>query len=133
MPQIESWSRVPVAIRDHLVERMQDRNVSLHDLNRLRLWMETKSEVPERPWYTDFGSFKLCGETKSPKTFLTRGQQPLGADCKDLRTRNAFGMQNFATSFQSRGGTPLDIHVGLYIYVLEFATRVLAGRVRAIK
>jgi len=32
--------------------------------------METKPEVPERPWYKDFGSFKLCGEGKYPKTFL---------------------------------------------------------------
>ena len=78
MPQIESWSRVPVAIRDHPVERMRDRNVSLEDLNRLRLWMETKPEVPEGPWYKDFGSFKLCGESKYPKTFLTRGQPAVG-------------------------------------------------------
>jgi len=29
MPQIETWSRLPPAIRDHLVERMRDRNLSL--------------------------------------------------------------------------------------------------------
>jgi len=28
MPQIEIWSRLPTAIRDHLVERMHDRNIS---------------------------------------------------------------------------------------------------------
>jgi hypothetical protein len=36
MPQIEIWPRIPAAIRDHLVERMHDRNISLDDLNRLR-------------------------------------------------------------------------------------------------
>jgi hypothetical protein len=61
MPQIEVWSRLPAAIRHHLVERMRDRNVSLEDLNQLRLWMESKPEVPEGAWYKDFGSFKLCG------------------------------------------------------------------------
>lgn len=56
----------PIAIRDHLVERMRDRNISLGDLNRLRLWMETKPIVPDGKWFKDFGSFKLCGEGKYP-------------------------------------------------------------------
>jgi hypothetical protein len=39
MPQIETWSRLPQAIRDHLIERMHDRKIGLDDLNRLRIWM----------------------------------------------------------------------------------------------
>lgn len=78
MPQIETWSRLPAAIRNHLVDRMRDRNISLSDLNHLRLWMETKPEVPDGPWYKDFGSFKLCGEGKFPKTFLLAGQAATG-------------------------------------------------------
>lgn len=70
-------SRLPAALRDHLVERMRDRNISLGDLNHLRLWMETKPDVPEGPWYKDFGSFKLCGG-KYPKTFLLAGQAATG-------------------------------------------------------
>ena len=49
MPQIETWSRLPAALRDHLVERMRDRYITLQDLNQLRLWMETKPDVPEGP------------------------------------------------------------------------------------
>lgn len=78
MPQIETWSQLPAALRYHLVERMRDRNISLQDLNRLRLWIETKPEVPEGNWYKDFGSFKLCGEGKYPKTFLLAGQPAVG-------------------------------------------------------
>jgi len=78
MPQIETWPRLPAAIREHLVERMRDRNISLPDLNQLRLWMETKPEVPEGLWYKDFGSFKLCGEGKYPKTFLLPGHAAKG-------------------------------------------------------
>jgi len=78
MPRIESWSHLPSAVRDHLVERMRDRNIGLEDLNRLRLWLETKPEVPEGPWYKDLGSFKLCGEGKYPKTFLLAGQPAVG-------------------------------------------------------
>jgi hypothetical protein len=78
VPQIENWSRLPGAIRDHLVERMHDRNVGLEDLNRLRMWIESKPNVPEGLWFKDFGSFKLCGEGKYPKTFLTAGQSAKG-------------------------------------------------------
>jgi hypothetical protein len=46
MPQIETWSRLPAAVRAHLVERMHDRKISLEDLNQLRLWMEAKPLVP---------------------------------------------------------------------------------------
>jgi hypothetical protein len=78
MPQIESWSRLPQAVRDHLVERMRDPKISLDDLNQLRLWIETKPNVPEGPWYKDFGSFKVCGEGALPKTFLLAGQAAKG-------------------------------------------------------
>ena len=80
MPQIETWSRLPPPIRDHLLERMRDRKISLDDLNRLRLWIESKPEVPEGPWYKDFGSFKLCGEGARPKTFLLVGQVAVGKE-----------------------------------------------------
>ena len=45
--KIEIWSRLPAAVRDHLAERMHDRNISLEDLNQLRLWMESKPDVPD--------------------------------------------------------------------------------------
>jgi hypothetical protein len=78
MPQIETWPRTPTAIRDHLVERMHDRNISLDDLNHLRVWLETRPNVPEGRWFKDFGSFKLCGDGKYPKTFLLSGQIATG-------------------------------------------------------
>jgi hypothetical protein len=78
MPQIESWPRIPAALRDHLIDRMRDRNISLDDLNRLRGWLETGPNVPTGPWFKDFGSFKLCGEGKYPKTFLLAGQIAAG-------------------------------------------------------
>jgi hypothetical protein len=78
MPQIETWSRLPPAIRDHLIDRMRDRNISVDDLNRLRLWIESKPDVPEKQWYKDFGSFKLCGEGKYPKTFLLANHAAAG-------------------------------------------------------
>lgn len=78
MPHIETWPRLPAAVRDHLVQRMHDREIDLGDLNQLRLWMESKPLVPEGKWYKDFGSFKLCGEGRFPKTFLSKGQAAIG-------------------------------------------------------
>ncbi len=76
--QVASWSHLPIAIRDHLAERMRDRKISLTDLNQLRIWIESKPHVSEGPWYKDFGSFKLCGEGSYPKTFLLAGQTAKG-------------------------------------------------------
>ena len=80
MPQIETWPRLPIAVRDHLVERMHDRNISLDDLNQLRVWLEARPHVPEGRWFKDFGSFKLCGEGKYPKTLLLAGQTATGEE-----------------------------------------------------
>lgn len=78
MPRLETWSRFPAALRDHLIQRMRDRNITLPDLNRLRLWIETNPEVPAGRWFKDFGSFKMCGEGSLPKTFLLPGQAATG-------------------------------------------------------
>ena len=61
MPKIERWENFPEAVRQHLIERMRDRAITIADLNRLRLWIDTMPAVPEVDWYTDFGSFKICG------------------------------------------------------------------------
>ena len=78
MAEIETWSRLPAAVRNHLIERMRDRSISLEDLNHLRLWIESKPNVSEGAWYKDFASFKLCGEGRYPKTFLLAGQVAVG-------------------------------------------------------
>jgi hypothetical protein len=78
MPQIERWDKLPENVRQHLIKRMQDRAISISDLNQLRLWIEMSPNVPEGDWYKDFGSFKLCGTGPYPKTFLLRGQAAKG-------------------------------------------------------
>jgi hypothetical protein len=78
MPTIEHWDNFPARLREHLVARMRDRAISLEDLNQLRLWIESRPEVPEGDWYKDFGSFKICGHGSYPKTFLLRGQPAKG-------------------------------------------------------
>jgi len=78
MPTIESWENLPPGVREHLIRRMRDRSISIADLNQLRLWIESKPEVPQGDWFKDFGSFKICGQGSYPKTFLLRGQPAKG-------------------------------------------------------
>lgn len=78
MPQLERWDNLPGAVRQHLIERMRDRNISVSDLYQLRLWIETRPDVPQGDWFKDFGSFKICGRGSYPKRFLVRGQTAKG-------------------------------------------------------
>jgi hypothetical protein len=81
MPKIQ-WDDLPVAIRDHLLDRARERRVSFEDLYQLKLWRESFPDAPDGPWFKDFGSFKLCGEGKYPKTFLLPGQAANGQEIK---------------------------------------------------
>jgi hypothetical protein len=78
MPRIVTWGSLPPGVRQHLIDRMHDRAIGIADLNQLRLWIDSKPEVPEDDWYKDFGSFKICGKGSLPKTFLLRGQAAKG-------------------------------------------------------
>lgn len=77
MPKIQ-WTNLPPALRDYLFDRLRERKIKAEDLYQLKLWRESEPEAPEGDWYKDFGSFKICGEGKFPKTFLLAGQPARG-------------------------------------------------------
>ena len=77
MPKIQ-WTNLPASLRDHLLDRLAERKITAEDLFRLKVWRESEPEAPNGPWYKDFGSYKICGEGKFPKTFLLRGQAAKG-------------------------------------------------------
>ncbi len=79
MPKIQ-WTHLPPELRDHLFERLRERQISADDLYRLKLWRESEPEAPDGPWYKDFGTFKLCGVGRFPKTFLLRSQPAKGEE-----------------------------------------------------
>ncbi len=78
MPHLKTWDKLPPGIRQHLIDRMRDRSITIADLNKLRIWVESNPLVPEGKWHKDFGSFKICGEGSYPKTFLLSGQPAKG-------------------------------------------------------
>jgi hypothetical protein len=77
MPKIQ-WTDLTPAVRDHLFERVRERQVSAEDLWNLKVRRESELQAPDGPWFEDFGSFKICGEGKYPKPYLLRGQAAKG-------------------------------------------------------
>lgn len=77
MPKIQ-WTGLPPALRDHLLDRLRERKITVEGLYQLKAWRELEPDAPEGPWFKDFGSFKVCGEGRFPKTFLLRGQAAKG-------------------------------------------------------
>ena len=77
MPRIQ-WSDLPPPLREHLFDRVRERKIDAEDLWQLKIWRESEPDAPDGPWFKDFGSFKVCGDGKYPKTFLLRGQPARG-------------------------------------------------------
>jgi hypothetical protein len=77
LPKIQ-FSDLPRAVWRHLLERVEERHISLSDLMALQAWVLTGPAAPEGDWYKDFGSFILCGSGKFPKTVLEKRMKPFG-------------------------------------------------------
>jgi hypothetical protein len=77
MPKIQ-WTNLPPALREHLFDRLREREITPEDLYQLKLWRGSEPDAPEGDWFKDFGSFKPCGRGTVPKTFLLRGQHRKG-------------------------------------------------------
>lgn len=77
MPRIQ-WTNLPHTLRDHLFDRLVERKITADDLYQLKIWRESQPDAPEGLWHKDFGTFKICGEGRFPKTFLLAGQAAKG-------------------------------------------------------
>lgn len=77
MPKIK-WLGLPPDLRRHLFDRAKERRITMEDILALEEWRRHSPDVPDGLWYKDFGSFKLCGEGRYPKTFLLKGQTAYG-------------------------------------------------------
>ena len=74
------FSDLPRGLWRHLLDRVQEREISLADLSRLQTWVKSEPVAPEGDWYKDFGSFKLCGSGEYPRTVLTKDMKPFGKE-----------------------------------------------------
>ena len=79
MPKIR-FSDLPRALWHHLLDRVEQRQISLAELGRLQEWVRSEPQAPDGDWYKDFGSFKLCGSGEYPRTVLTKDMMPFGEE-----------------------------------------------------
>ena len=71
---------LPRRLYAHLLERVQQRNISGEELAMMVAWLDTQPEVPRGKWFKRFPGMIVCGEGELVKTFLAPGQAPFGEE-----------------------------------------------------
>jgi len=71
---------LPRQLYSHLLERVQQRNISGKELALMVEWLDKQPEVPQGKWFKRFPGMTVCGEGALVKTFLAPGQVPLGQE-----------------------------------------------------
>jgi hypothetical protein len=79
LPRIR-FANLPPAVWQHILDRVDERKITLEDLQKLQTWARSNPEAPAGDWFKDFGSFKICGTGELPKTVLMRHMKPFGAE-----------------------------------------------------
>lgn len=81
MPRIQR-KNLPPALLNHLLDRIQQREITATQLGLLVEWLDTEPEVPEKRWFKRFSGMIVCGEGALVKTFLASTQTPTGAEVR---------------------------------------------------
>ena len=79
MPQVRRHN-LPPALFQHLLDRIQQREITADQLGRLAEWLDKSPEVPEGLWFHRLPGLMVCGEGELVKTFLKPGQIPFGKE-----------------------------------------------------
>lgn len=79
MPKIRRQD-LPPALLDHLLDRIQLREISPEQLGEFAEWLDTEPEVPTGKWFKRLGGIMVCGEGELVKTFLRLGQVASGEE-----------------------------------------------------
>ena len=71
---------LPRQLYAHLLERVQQRNISGKELALMVEWLDKQPEVPQGKWFKRFPGMTVCGEGELVKTFLASGKAPLAEE-----------------------------------------------------
>ena len=69
---------LPRQLYAHLLERVQQRQISGNQLTLMIEWLDTSPEVPSGKWFKRFPGMIVCGEGELVKTFLSPEQVAVG-------------------------------------------------------
>jgi len=69
---------IPPALLQHLLDRIQTRQIAASQLELLAKWLDTEPDVPVGPWFKRFPGMTVCGHGEFVKTFLLPGQHAKG-------------------------------------------------------
>lgn len=79
MPKVRRQG-LPPALLQHLLDRIQQRQITADQLGLLAAWLDRETEVPAGRWFKRFPGMTICGEGELIKTFLTPAQVPVGEE-----------------------------------------------------
>ncbi|PYL74225.1 MAG: hypothetical protein DMF27_14930 [Verrucomicrobia bacterium] len=79
MPKVRRRG-VPRALLEHLWLRIEQREISITQLELFATWLEREPEVLDGKWFKRFPGMIVCGEGELVKTFLTANQIPAGTE-----------------------------------------------------
>jgi hypothetical protein len=71
---------LPRGVFAHLLERADEREITVAQLALLARWVDGNPEVPAGRWFKRFPRLIVCGEGELVKTFLRTGQAPDGQE-----------------------------------------------------
>lgn len=77
MPRVRRRNPPP-AVFQHLLDRIEQRQLDARPLQLLAAWLDGEPEVPEGPWFKRFSGMTVCGEGDLVRAFLLPGQSPRG-------------------------------------------------------
>lgn len=73
MPKIRRRG-VPKPLLDHLLLRVEEREITLAQIQLFSDWLAAEPEVPAGRWFKRVCGMIVCGEGELVKTFLRPGQ-----------------------------------------------------------
>ena len=79
MPKIRRHN-VPRRVFQHLLDRIESRQISPDQLGALAAWLDTEPTVPEGSWFKRFEGMTVAGDGELIKTFLLPDQSPVGQE-----------------------------------------------------
>ena len=69
---------IPPQLYEHLLDRIQQRQISGREVAVLVNWLDGQPDVPDGKWFKKLPGLIVCGEGELIKTFLLAGQAPDG-------------------------------------------------------